>query len=212
MQTLKKCYRCQGNFPLSFFNKNNNRKDKRQSSCRKCQTKDAKVYYVNNRKQCTKVVRLNKRRRALENYISIVTRYLNKPCVDCKNVFHPASMVFDHKVGTDKDTYKTEGVSYLIRNGYSLNRIEKEIAKCDVRCQNCHFLKTSKDFNHWKEIYGLLSDYSSLIRKLYKKHRNFYQTGAFKKHMETITSKFLGYAIEKIRMETEKKREDMNNE
>ena len=33
-----------------------------------------------------------------------------------------------------------------------LNSIKKEIDKCEIRCQNCHFYKTSKEFNLWEEI------------------------------------------------------------
>ena len=212
MQRIKKCYKCKKNIPITGFNRNKARKDSLQTSCKNCQRKLSRNYYELNKKRCIEVIGINKRRRALENYIEIVTRYLNVPCVDCKTVYHPASMVFDHKVGSVKNIYKNQGVNYLIRDGYSRKAIKEEIEKCDVRCQNCHFLKTSKDFKHWKEIYGLVSDYSRLIRKLYKKHRNFYKSGAFKNNMESITNKFLGYALEKIRVETKRKREEIDNE
>ena len=209
MQKVKKCYKCKKNIPITGFNNNKAKKDNLQTSCKGCQGKIAKEYYESNRKRCIGVININKRRRALENYIEIITKYLNVPCVDCKKVYHPASMVFDHRVGSIKNIYRNQGVNYLIRDGYSKKSIKEEIDKCDVRCQNCHFLKTSKDYKHWKEIAFLINDYSSIIKKLYKKHWNFFDFDTFKIQKEEISEKFSSAMLEKAHLEIQKKKENI---
>jgi len=207
MQRIKKCYKCKKNIPITGFNRNKARKDSLQTSCKNCQRKLSRNYYELNKKRCIEVIGINKRRRALENYIEIVTRYLNVPCVDCKTVYHPASMVFDHRAGSVKNIYRNQGVNYLIRDGYSKKAIKEEIDKCDVRCQNCHFLKTSKDFKHWNEIAFLINDYSSIIKKLYKKHWNFFDFDTFKIQKGEISEKFSSAMLERAHLEIEKKKE-----
>lgn len=61
-------------------------------------------------------------------------------CVDCGNV-DIRVLDFDHVRGT-----KLTGVSMLV--GYRIERILAEIAKCEVRCANCHRIKT------WERKHG----------------------------------------------------------
>lgn len=54
----------------------------------------------------------------------------NEPCVDCGVVHHPAAMEFDHVRGVKK---------YEIRaKTMSRKDLPEELAKCDLRCANCH--------------------------------------------------------------------------
>jgi hypothetical protein len=39
-------------------------------------------------------------------------------------------------------------------SGYGWNRILAEIAKCQVRCANCHRRKTARDFKWFKTDFG----------------------------------------------------------
>ncbi len=47
---------------------------------------------------------------------------------------HPATLDFHHKNSKDKESQ----ISYLVRGGYSIERIKKELSKCQVLCSNCH--------------------------------------------------------------------------
>jgi hypothetical protein len=58
------------------------------------------------------------------------------PCVDCNNS-DLRVLEFDHVRGTKKD-----GVAQLARQGVSLKALKEEIGKCEVRCRNCHAIKT----------------------------------------------------------------------
>lgn len=61
-----------------------------------------------------------------------------KPCVDCGIEYPTYVMDFDHRDGTDKVC----SVARMVSQGWSLPRIAAEIAKCDLRCANCHRIKT----------------------------------------------------------------------
>ena len=62
----------------------------------------------------------------------------SKPCMDCGGEYIPTAMHFDH-IGTDKE-YHIAGM--LCQNSWEA--IEKEIAKCELVCGNCHALRTAK--------------------------------------------------------------------
>jgi DNA-directed RNA polymerase subunit M/transcription elongation factor TFIIS len=47
---------------------------------------------------------------------------------------HPATIQFHHTDPKEKD----RSISEVANNGWSIERIEKEIAKCVVLCANCH--------------------------------------------------------------------------
>lgn len=59
------------------------------------------------------------------------------PCVDC-GIGDLRVLDFDHRPGTAK----WSEVMRLVRDGHSIATIAAEIAKCDVRCRNCHAIVT----------------------------------------------------------------------
>jgi hypothetical protein len=65
-------------------------------------------------------------------------------CIDCGN---PDIRVleFDHIHG-----HKVDEISHLLSQGYGWSAIEAEIAKCEVRCANCHRLKTMELGKWWR--------------------------------------------------------------
>ena len=71
-----------------------------------------------------------------ENKRKILIYLGSNVCVDCSES-DIRVLEFDHVRGE-----KIRGVSQMISRGCSWKTIEKEIAKCDVRCCNCHRKKT----------------------------------------------------------------------
>lgn len=57
-------------------------------------------------------------------------------CADCNMRFHYSQMDFDHIDG------KEENISRMMNQSYSLEKIKKEIRKCELVCSNCHRLRT----------------------------------------------------------------------
>ena len=71
--------------------------------------------------------------------------YLKKhPCVDCGEK-DPIVLEFDHL----KD--KLIEVSRLVQYT-SMNKMQNEIEKCEIRCANCHRRKTAIQFGWYKNL------------------------------------------------------------
>lgn len=68
-------------------------------------------------------------------------------CVDCGE-FDIVVLDFDHRDG------KSANVSRLTHSECSLARLDDEIAKCDVRCANCHRRKTAAEFGYYRHRAG----------------------------------------------------------
>jgi len=62
----------------------------------------------------------------------------DKPCCDCGNFFIPLLMDWDHRPGETK----VFDISSAVSGGWSLNRINAEITKCDLVCCWCHVIRT----------------------------------------------------------------------
>ena len=60
----------------------------------------------------------------------------NSVCLDCNVSYPPYVLDFDHV--RDKEF----GISRAIQNGTSLDKIVKEIEKCEIVCANCHRIRT----------------------------------------------------------------------
>jgi hypothetical protein len=61
----------------------------------------------------------------------------SNPCMDCGRTFPPECMDWDHIRGK-----KTTNIARLVSAAPA--KLEKEIAKCDLVCANCHRIRTVK--------------------------------------------------------------------
>jgi len=84
-----------------------------------------------------------KKERAKILYEYIWEYLLKHPCVDCGET-NPLVLQFDHVRGE-----KRKAISAMVSNSSSLGAIKKEIKKTDVRCANCHTIKTLKENNSY---------------------------------------------------------------
>ena len=67
---------------------------------------------------------------------AFITAHLKaNPCVDCGET-DAIVLEFDHVAGKDFN------LSDAARKGVSIKKLKDEIAKCEVRCSNCHRRKT----------------------------------------------------------------------
>ena len=62
-----------------------------------------------------------------------------KGCIDC-GIKDCRVLDYDHKPGEAKK----ECVCNMVKKGLSIKTIKLEIGKCEVRCANCHRIKTSE--------------------------------------------------------------------
>ena len=68
---------------------------------------------------------------------------LEHPCVDC-GIKDPRCLEFDHVSG------KKEIIISRAKHLGSPRMLAEEMAKCEVRCTNCHRKKSGKDQKHHK--------------------------------------------------------------
>ena len=74
-----------------------------------------------------------------------VKKYLlENPCVDCGNS-DIRVLQFDHR----NPELKTGNIGSMIG---SMGLLKREIAKCDVRCANCHMIRTAEQFGWSRAI------------------------------------------------------------
>lgn len=132
----KRCGRCGEIKSPAEFHRKSASPDGLQSWCRICNTSGAKRFYSENTDHARrrigswirKVDEDNKRR---------VLRYLREhPCVDCGED-DPVVLEFDHQ----RD--KAHGIAQLLHAHVRWEVIAGEIAKCEVRCANCHRRRTA---------------------------------------------------------------------
>jgi hypothetical protein len=71
-----------------------------------------------------------------EKYKTILDLARDRPCTDCKIKYLPHIMQFDHL-----PQYKKLFAVSLGRD-YPVDKVLKEIAKCEVVCANCHAERT----------------------------------------------------------------------
>jgi hypothetical protein len=127
------------------FNKNRSRSDGLNSICRKCSNKKSKEYYLENTDKHKKVI-IERNKKNIKKLQGLVLEYLKlNPCIDCGET-NAIVLEFDHRDGEDKYFEISQG----IRKGLSWDKIKNEMDKCDVRCANCHRIRTAKQFNWYK--------------------------------------------------------------
>ena len=100
-------------------------------------TSDMKAYkrnhYEANKDYYKAKSRARKERLRYELLAVILSHLEANPCVDCGNA-NVEILEFDHREGAEKEF----NVSDAMTRQVSVERLRTEIAKCDVRCPNCH--------------------------------------------------------------------------
>jgi hypothetical protein len=115
------------------FNVKRSATDGLQNVCRACNRERARRYYRENREKHVRVIMERTAAARAQAREIAGAHLLANPCVDCGEA-DLRVLDFDHRPGSGK----TQDVMFLVRNGYSIERIRAEIEKCDVRCRNCH--------------------------------------------------------------------------
>lgn len=68
----------------------------------------------------------------------IIRRAKECPCADCGGTFPACCMDLDHRPGEGK----VAAVGRM--TAWPLERVQREISKCDVVCANCHRMRTQR--------------------------------------------------------------------
>lgn len=104
----------------------------------------AKKHYENNKADYKARARkfTKKNRKVLRDWVW--EYFSTHHCVDCKEN-NPIVLQFDHL----RD--KKYNVGNMLNHGLSLETLKAEVAKCEVRCANCHMKKTALERGWWAD-------------------------------------------------------------
>jgi len=141
---VKICSICKKSKNDIEFNLKDSKTGKRQKACKLCTREQVRKHYYNNKEYYLEKTRKRnaQSRQAIREYL---WNYLElHPCVDCGET-DPVVLEFDHQ--HDKEMH----VSHMGHNNSSIEKVEKEIAKCEVRCANCHRRKTSLQLGWYRK-------------------------------------------------------------
>jgi hypothetical protein len=143
----KWCYDCKRFKPVEAFAFANKARGTRQGRCRNCHPRYRRAHYIQNRDVYIRqeVARI---RRYRDQNRPLISEYLRvRPCVDCAES-DIIVLDFDHR----DPSAKSHNVILLAMHK-PWNRVLLEIAKCDVRCANCHRKRTAHQFR-WRKARG----------------------------------------------------------
>lgn len=140
------CCTCGLAKPMSEFALKDKERGTRSTKCRTCQAAYSREHYRRNRPKYLQKASTQRKvnreqcRQHVFNYLS------THPCIDCGEI-DPILLEFDHRDAS----LKRESISRMISKR-TWPIIQLEIAKCDVRCANCHRRRTAQQFG-WSKLH-----------------------------------------------------------
>ena len=143
---MKTCGTFRQSKPLSEFNRKASRPDRLQEVCRDCNRASSRRYYAANREAHVRTI-VERTARHREEAKRFLVDYLRAhACVDCGNR-DLRVLDFDHRPGEGKRS----DVMRMVKDGFSIARIQDEIARCDARCRNRHAIVTlERSGRNWR--------------------------------------------------------------
>jgi hypothetical protein len=139
---MKTCSRCKETKPLREFNKK--RKSGVQPYCRPCQSDYQREMYAKNPIRSTQTIydsRALRKAVLIDYFFEYLTEH---PCVDCGTT-DILVLEFDHVIDD-----KHFGVHKALTDCMALDRVKAEVAKCEIRCANCHRKVTAERKHNWR--------------------------------------------------------------
>ncbi len=141
----QRCGTCGEIKPVTEFSYRNRATQKRHSTCRSCQKAFKQEFYRRNRESYVRKSAEQKKQAIARNRELVAGYLFEHPCVDCGES-DIAVLEFDHLDNKDRS------ISQLVLDGASWDVISAEIAKCQVRCANCHRKKTARQLNWFSKL------------------------------------------------------------
>lgn len=137
----KRCVTCHLLQPLSQYNKRAAARDGLQARCRAC----SRAWYVANSDDHKARARARNDRVRAEKRVLYEAFLQEHPCVDCGEQ-DLRVLELDHEDRAEK----LIEVGRIVGSGMSWARVMEEIAKCSVRCANCHRRRTAEQMGYWR--------------------------------------------------------------
>src|SRR5437762_3502613 len=156
---MRTCPRCGRTLEVSEFNWKNRAKGWLQSQCKLCSRAYIRDHYSRNTPYYiakAKVRNRDERRRLIEKVLAYLSTH---PCVGCGET-DSVVLDFDHNCPDEKSAE----IGVMLRKRLSWRRIQGEIAKCSVRCANCHRRRTAQQFGWYRLEAAALAPVAQLDR------------------------------------------------
>jgi len=142
---MRTCTICLIEKEITEFNLRSRVTGNRTTICRPCENeKSRRNYEAKRAERIAKAKEWQAHQRALVRAF-LWEHLLHHPCVDCGET-DPRVLEFDHMRGE-----KEFNIAGSWSDTYRLDRVAEEVAKCDMRCANCHRKKTASDYAWWKD-------------------------------------------------------------
>lgn len=144
---MKTCTQCGQTKPIEGFSIRSKVKGTYHAACKECYKVITRRHYRANSadyKRRSKARRLSYR---AEIRRKVFAYFAEHPCVDC-GISNPIVLDFDHRTGTNK----MDTIAELVNRQFPWEKILEEIAKCDVRCANCHRIRTADQFGWYQYL------------------------------------------------------------
>jgi hypothetical protein len=133
---MRTCSTCGVEKPLEEFPFRSDRPTVRYGTCRDCKRLYARKHYAANTDYYKDKASRQRTRQQVDNFRDLITYLRAHPCIDCGET-DVRVLQFDHI----DPSLKSRDVSVMVRS-CQWSRVLEEIEKCEVRCANCHRLKT----------------------------------------------------------------------
>jgi hypothetical protein len=146
MGGTRACSRCRRLLNEAEFNFKHRARGIRSRHCKDCSRAYLRAHYQRNTAYYVAKARLRTGSTRASVRARLLTYLLEHPCVDCGEA-DPVVLDFDHVDAASK----LVAIAVLVRNVVSWPRVEAEIAKCEVRCANCHRRRTALQFG-WHKL------------------------------------------------------------
>jgi len=143
----KHCPKCKKFIDVKHFAKNPGKRDGLNGYCRVHQKEYQQDWYRRNKDKHKKQVAIRNKRMRLEMQRWVLEYLATHPCVDCGED-DPIMLEFDHVRGRKRDSV----CGLIKRRISSLEPLKAEVAKCEVRCANCHRRRTVKKLKWFRGL------------------------------------------------------------
>lgn len=146
LQDLRVCARCHVAKPVAEFPIKSAAKSTYGCYCFPCRSAYGKEHYARNSDYYKLKAAKSRTRDRTANRAVVNAFLLDHPCVDCGET-DIVVLDFDHVDPNDK-----VGAVGRLQHSTGRGRLLREIAKCQVRCGNCHRRRTARQFG-WSRVW-----------------------------------------------------------
>ena len=139
----KMCPNCKETKPVTDFGFKDRARGLLQSWCRDCERVYKRDWFQRNREHHMANVYARKLCVRSDTRVRVLAYLADHPGVDCGE---------DNLVVLDFDHMRDKrwNIAYMVSCGFAWTTIEAEIQRCEVRCANCHRIKTAREQGYYE--------------------------------------------------------------